>query len=244
LHPRPVPCAKEVRSVAHSDLELSREYTLQRHTLVAQLRAVARQTSMRVSEPVLQVIGRIPRERFVARDIRAQAYEDRAQPIGLGQTLSQPAMVAWMTTLLGLTGDESVLEIGTGSGYQTAVLAELLPRGRVISIERLDMHARRARRRLHALGIDNVRVIAGDGSIGYAQEAPYDRVLVTAGAPQIPGTLIDQLAPGGILVAPIGTREMQELVTVHVAADGGHSVVNHGRCAFVPLVGAEGWEEE
>ena len=189
-------------------------------------------------------MGNIPRERFMTPLTRTESYDDCAQPIRLGQTLSQPSMVAWMTTLLALTGVENVLEIGTGTGYQTLVLSKLVPHGCVVSVERLPFLARHARRRLQALGVRNVEVVIGDGSLGFAQHAPYDRILVTAGAPQIPDPLLDQIAPSGCLVAPIGSHSMQELITLHASGNGDYALVNHGRCSFVPLIGEHGWSDD
>ena len=194
-----------------------------------------------ISDPrTLQALGRVPRERFVPRAYRGLAYEDRPLPIGEGQTVSQPYMVALMTQALGMHGGEKVLEVGTGSGYQTAVLAEIA--GLVYSVERIPSLAERARRTLEALGYENVRVVAGDGSLGLAREAPFDAVLVTAAAPAVPEPLKEQLADGGRLVIPVGSREYQELVRVTRRGDSFRSE-SLGGCVFVPLLGARGWEE-
>lgn len=184
---------------------------------------------------VLAAMQRVPRERFIARSLAGLAYADRALPIECGQTISQPYMVALMTEALELTGRERVLEIGTGSGYQTAVLAELAEQ--VISIERHAELQHKAAEVLGQLEYKNVRLVVGDGTLGYAGEAPYDRVLVTAAASHCPPALTEQLSDDGILVIPLGGGEGQVL----------QRLVRRGRhdeweqlisCRFVPLVGA------
>ena len=187
---------------------------------------------------VLEAMGRVPREAFVPPADHARAYADQALPIGEGQTISQPYMVASMTEALGLAGDERVLEIGTGSGYQTAILAELARE--VISVERRSELAVRAKSRLAALGYRNVLVVVGDGSLGHPDAAPYDAILVTAGAPRLPESLKAQLSQGGRLVIPVGSREHQEVRVVRREQD---AFVESTRdaCVFVPLVGSEGW---
>ncbi len=195
-----------------------------------------------VLEPrVLEAMRRVPRHRFVPESVREHAYEDRPHPIGNRQTISQPLMVGVMTELLQLRGDEKVLEIGTGSGYQTAILSELA--GFVISIERHAPLAERARGLLESLGYHNVQIHIGDGSLGYSPSATYDRILVTAAAPQIPPPLLDQLAPHGRLVIPVGGEEMQTLKALYKDADGHIRSNDYGECVFVPLVGAHGWEQ-
>ncbi len=215
-----------------------------REAMVEQILRNCEQTGVVISDAVLEIMRQVPRERFAPRAILTETYDDRAIPIGLGQTLSQPTMVAWMTTLLDLNGLENVLEVGTGSGYQAFVISQLVPHGKLTTIERHSLHGRRARRRLAALGGSNVIVIIGDGSAGYPDGAPFDRILVTAGAPDIPGPLVEQLASPGRLVCPVGPRDLQELTTVDKSADGHLSIMNHGRCVFVPLVGSLGWSEE
>jgi protein-L-isoaspartate(D-aspartate) O-methyltransferase len=154
-------------------------------------------------ERVLAAVARLDRRRFVPPDQREQADADHPLPIGLGQTISQPSLVAWMTEALRLTGDEKVLEVGTGSGYQTALLAALA--GEVFSVEVLPGLAAAARHLLvDELGLDDVRLAVGDGSLGWPEEAPFDRIVVTAAAPEIPPALVDQLAPGGRLLIPVG----------------------------------------
>jgi protein-L-isoaspartate(D-aspartate) O-methyltransferase len=191
-------------------------------------------------ERVLRAMDRVPREEFVPPDLRRLAYDDRPLPIGHGQTISQPMMVAIMTEVLYLKGGEKVLEVGTGSGYQTAILAELVDR--VISVERVPQLADEAAERLKRLGYTNVTVhIAGD-VLGRPDDAPYDAILVTAGAPRVPRPLTDQLAPGGRLVIPVGQRTVQQLVSVTREGDA-LRVRRHGQCRFVPLIGEGAWPE-
>jgi protein-L-isoaspartate(D-aspartate) O-methyltransferase len=187
---------------------------------------------------VLAAIERVPRHRLIPEAMRDQAYRDTALPIGEGQTISAPGIVAAMTQALELEGFELVLEIGTGSGYQAAVLSSLA--AQVVSVERLPGLAARARSALDSLGVTNVVVHLGDGSRGRPQEAPFDAILVTAGAPDIPPPLIEQLAPGGRLVAPVGDRKTQELVRVRRTEEGVRRE-SLGRCRFVDLVGEHGW---
>ncbi len=187
---------------------------------------------------VLDAMRRVPRHLFVPRAQQARAYADQAVPIGSGQTISQPFMVAVMTEALALGGTEHVLEIGTGSGYQTAVLATLARD--VVSIERWPVLAAEARARLGALGCTNVRVNVGDGSAGWPADAPYDAILVTAGAPRVPEPLKAQLCDGGRLVIPVGPREHQQL-TVVARRGGEFTEVARDGCVFVPLVGEGGW---
>jgi len=189
---------------------------------------------------VLDAIRKIPRHVFVEEALRDRAYGDHPLPIGEGQTISQPYMVAAMTQLLKLEGTEKVLEIGTGSGYQTAILATLARR--VCSVERLPALAARARRVLEELGNTNVIVKTGDGSFGWPDEAPFDRVLVTAGAPQVPAPLFQQLAEGGRLVVPVGELQGQTLLLVE-KADGRMRTSTDCGCVFVKLIGKYGWEE-
>jgi len=188
---------------------------------------------------VLEVMRRVPRHLFVPEAYRESAYEDRPQPIGNEQTISQPLMVALMTELLHLWGDEKVLEIGTGSGYQTAILAELA--GQVISIERQAALAERARSLLEWLGYKNIRIHVGDGSRGYSPEAPYDRILVTAASPKVPPPLVEQLAVYGRMVIPVGEADMQTLKVLYKDDRGQVRSDDYGQCVFVPLIGEHGW---
>jgi len=190
---------------------------------------------------VLAAMEKVPRHRFLPNPDDASAYEDYPLPIGSGQTISQPYMVALMTECLLLKGRERVLEIGTGSGYQAAILAELSRS--VYSIERFASLAERARAVLAELGYSNVEVIVGDGSLGYPDAAPYDRIIVTAAAPKVATPWIEQLADGGRLVVPLGDRWGQTLTVVTKRADK-LDYEDMGGCVFVPLVGEHGWKEE
>lgn len=193
-----------------------------------------------VTDPhVLEAMRRVPRHRFVQEALRARAYGDHPLPIGEEQTISQPFIVGLMTSLLELTGREKVLEVGTGSGYQTAVLAELARR--VCSIERLPRLAERARATLEALGHVNVWVRVGNGALGWPDEAPFDRIIVTAGSPAIPPPLVQQLAEGGRMVLPVGSPENQVLTVVDNVG-GEIRQRPHGECKFVKLVGKYAWE--
>ncbi len=189
---------------------------------------------------VLEAMLKVPRHLFVDESIRHRAYEDMALPIGEGQTISQPYMVALMTELLELKGDERVLEVGTGSGYQAAVLAELARE--VYSMERIEALITRARERLRSLGYDNVHIICGDGTRGLPEKAPFDGIIITAGTPGVPEPLKAQLADGGTLVAPVGGRFSQQLVRLRKkGADFSEEYLTP--CVFVPLIGEYGWKE-
>jgi protein-L-isoaspartate(D-aspartate) O-methyltransferase len=189
---------------------------------------------------VLDAMRRVPRHLFVERDSQAGAYADCALPIGEGQTISQPFMVAVMTQALAVPPTGRVLEIGTGSGYQAAVLAQIARE--VISIERRPGLAEIARQRLASLGYDNVRVVVADGSMGYLEASPYDGIIVTAGSPQIPTSLRHQLADGARLVVPVGSSFHQDVIVVERRAQKFQETRGDG-CVFVPLVGEEGWPE-
>jgi protein-L-isoaspartate(D-aspartate) O-methyltransferase len=189
-------------------------------------------------ERLLRAMRKVPRHLFVDETNQYKAYEDMALPIGEGQTISQPYMVAIMTELLELQGNEKVLEIGTGSGYQGAVLAELAKE--VYSIERFETLAQRAQENYRFLGYVNIYIKVGDGTLGWPEEAPFDRIMITAGTPGIPEPLIQQLSQGGIIVAPVGERFAQQLLKVK-KSEGRLSEEYHTPCVFVPLVGKYGW---
>jgi len=207
---------------------------------VARRRMVEQQLRARgIHDPhVLRIMGAVPRHLFVNDALAPRAYSDHALPIGEDQTISQPYMVALMTQALDLNGEETVLEIGTGSGYQTAILAELADR--VFTIERIPSIAADAQERLAAMGYSNIVFRCADGTLGWREMGPFDRVLVTAGAPRIPTFLEEQLVPGGIAVVPVGVRDNQSLVKLTRTADGLTQRILCG-CTFVPLIGREGW---
>ena len=194
-------------------------------------------------ERVLEAMRRVPRHQFVAEHLEHRAYGDHALPLGrTGQTISQPYVVARMSELLAVEPEHSVLEIGTGTGYQTAILAHLARR--VYSLERVDELTKEAIRRMRKLGFDNVKVQTFDGTVGWGEFAPFDRILVTAGAPAVPKPLLDQLAAGGRLVIPEGSRLDQRLV-VYTKDEQGEIHREPGEAVvFVPLVGRHGWPEE
>lgn len=189
-------------------------------------------------ERVLAALLKVPRHEFVQGALKERAYDDYPLPVGEGQTISQPYMVALMTECLRLSGEERVLEIGTGSGYQAAVLAELALE--VYTIERFEDLAQRARLVLEELGYQNVQAVVGDGSEGYPDAAPYDRIIVTAAAPDITRPWLDQLKDGGRLVVPLGDRWSQNLTIVTKRGDKTSQETICG-CVFVPLVGKHGW---
>jgi len=193
-----------------------------------------------VDERVLEAMQRVPRELFVPDDLRGRAFDDAALPIAAGQTISQPYMVARIAQELGLDGDERILDVGSGSGYQAAVLAEL--GDEVHTIERIPELAEQARRNLAAAGYDQVTLHQGDGSRGLPDLAPFDAVAVAAAAPGFPQALYEQLRPGGRLVVPVGGRRGQRLEVI-VRSPEGPAVVRSVPCRFVPLVGEEGFTD-
>jgi protein-L-isoaspartate(D-aspartate) O-methyltransferase len=192
-----------------------------------------------VDERVLAAMARVPRELFVPPELRDRAYEDAALPIGSGQTISQPYMVARICEALALTGRERVLDVGTGSGYQAAVLAELA--AEVDTIERIPELAERARESLAAAGYGRVRVHVGDGTRGVPERAPFDAIAVAAAAPELPQLLYEELEPRGRLAVPVGRRRAQRLELV-VRSPEGPAVVRSVPCRFVPLVGEQGFD--
>jgi protein-L-isoaspartate(D-aspartate) O-methyltransferase len=187
---------------------------------------------------VLAAVGAVPREAFVAPELRHLAYRNAPLPIGEQQTISQPFVVAFMLQELQLGGDEKVLEIGTGSGYQTAILARLARR--VVSIERIEILAEQATEVLEHLGIDNCEVHVANGSLGWPEQAPYDAIVVSAASPDVPDALTAQLAEGGRLILPVGSLTAQELMLVRRRGGQLHRE-NRGPVRFVPLIGEEGW---
>ncbi len=192
-------------------------------------------------ERVLAAMAHIPRERFVPPEEQYLAYEDIPLPIGLDQTISQPFIIALMTEALELTGSEKVLEVGTGSGYQAAILAELARL--VITVERLPALAEAAKKVLDSLGYINIAVHLAEETLGWQAEAPYGAIMVTAGAPRVPVDLLAQLAIGGRMVVPIGSRYVQELYKI-TKRRRKNIVQNLGGCRFVSLIGKDAWEEE
>jgi len=209
-------------------------FALARRRLVAGLRA----RGLR-DERLLRAVREVPRHLFLPEALWGQAYRDTPLPIGERQTISAPGVVATMTDALALEGHEQVLEIGTGSGYQAAVLSLLADR--VISVERIPELAAQARATLGALGVRNVEVHLGDGTRGHLEEAPFDRIVVTAGGPDIPLPLLSQLALGGLLVGPFGERGEQELIRMQRTGESRFTREVLGRCRFVDLIGEHGW---
>ncbi len=188
---------------------------------------------------VLHAIAEVPRHRFVPAAVVHRAYEDSAVPIGLGQTISQPTIQAMSIEKLALTGKDKVLEIGTGSGYQTALLA--MCAGQVFSVERVGQLADQARRVLVELGVNNVSILTGDGTLGWRAFAPYDAIVVAAASPEVPQPLVEQLAPGGRLLLPLGPRDAQVLTLIVKQADGTLQRQSGIDAIFVPLLGKHGF---
>ena len=217
-------------------MSLNPDYRLAREKMVR-----GQLISRGIEDPlVLDAMGKIPRDRFVEEALTGEAYNDHPLPIGHKQTISQPYMVALMTEALALTGSEKVLEIGTGSGYQTAVLAQLSEK--VYTVERIRVLMVKARTILAELECNNVLFKAYDGTLGWQEFAPYDAIMVTAGAPKVPEPLLEQLAKVGRLVIPIGDRSTQELKRI-TKKNGKYLQENLGGCRFVNLIGLHGWKE-
>lgn len=221
---------KRIAMVRSTDYRLAREGMVKNQLIPRGI------TDPRVQE----VMGKIPRDRFVEEALVGEAYNDHPLPIGSNQTISQPYIVALMTEALELTGEERVLEIGTGSGYQTAILAELS--GKVHTIERIRTLLVKARNLLAELGYTNILFKVFDGTLGWKEYSPYDAIIVTAGAPSAPQPLLDQLAEGGRLIIPVGNKFSQELVRI-TKIKGNYTEKNLGGCRFVNLVGAHGWKD-
>lgn len=210
-------------------------YTAQRRALVERIRERGIDDLA-----ILRAFEAVPRHEFIPHAVWHRAYEDAPLPIGFGQTASQPSLQALYMRLLDLQPTDRVLEIGTGSGYQTAVLAQLVDR--VYSVERIRDLSIRAREALDRLRVANVALLVGDGTIGWSRYAPYDAILVAAGSPEVPQPLLDQLAPGGRMLVPVGTRDAQRLLRIRRTAEGieTEEVLD---CTFVPLLGRFGWAE-
>jgi protein-L-isoaspartate(D-aspartate) O-methyltransferase len=215
--------------------ELTDEMSLQRHRMVDRLRDHYKITD----ERVLNAMSLIPRHRFVPEAIKSQAYNDNALPISGGQTISQPFIVAKMTELLELDGSEKVLEIGSGSGYQTAVLASLARK--VFTVERIRGLAELADLRLRELGFRNFSLKIDDGTEGWDVYKPYDAILVAAGGPKVPEPLVSQLKIGGRLVIPLGEDQKKQNLFRVTRTGEGYTTENFGPCSFVPLIGEHGW---
>jgi protein-L-isoaspartate(D-aspartate) O-methyltransferase len=226
-----------LQSTTQKQSDLAQQFAIPRERMVVRLRD---HYSIRDGN-VLEAMGTVPRHLFVPEALQGRAYGDHALPISANQTISQPYIVARMSELLELDDKSRVLEIGAGSGYQTAVLAKLA--AQVYAIERIADLAREAQARIRQLGIYNASVKCFDGTLGWSAHAPYDAILVGAGGPDIPGPLVAQLKIGGRLVIPVGElREAQRLIRI-IKSEKGYKEEDHGACAFVPLVGQHGWTQ-
>lgn len=190
---------------------------------------------------LLQLFDKVPRHLFLPEAVHHRAYEDAPLPIGFGQTATQPSLQALYIQLLAIGANDRVLEVGTGSGYQTALLAHVAQN--VYSIERLRALSVRARQVLDALRLSNVALLVGDGTVGWTRYAPYDAILVAAGGPEVPKALLDQLAPGGRLLIPVGDRQ-EQVLTLFRRTEDGIEREEHTRCTFLPLVGRFGWSSD
>lgn len=214
------------------------DYSIARRRMVEQ-QIIARGVT---DQRVIEAMKTVPRHLFVTAGLQGHAYSDSSLPIGEKQTISQPYMVAAMTAALELKGDERILEIGTGSGYQTAILATLAKR--VYSIERIAVLAGRARKVLDQLHLSNVNIKIADGTLGWKEQAPFDGILVAAGSPEVPTYYLEQLEVGGKLVLPVGDRSQQVLIRVIRQADGSFINEQLMGCRFVPLIGEQGWQND
>ena len=208
---------------------------------IARRRMVEQQIAARgiVDQRVLEVMSTVPRHLFVEAGLQSHAYGDASLPIGEKQTISQPYMVASMTAALELQGNERILEIGTGSGYQTAVLSRLVKR--VYSIERIAVLAGRARKILDHLQLSNINIKIADGTVGWKDQAPFDGILVAAGSPDVPAEYLEQLEVGGKLIMPVGDQKQQVLIRIIHQVDGSFKREQLMGCRFVPLIGEQGW---
>lgn len=212
-------------------------YEEERHEMVERLVAFGYLQSKKVAEAMKAV----PRHLFVPKEMEGSAYEDCPLPVGEEQTISAPHMVGMMCEALELEEDQKVLEIGAGTGYHACVVAHIVTKGAILAVERLAALAEKAKDNLEKTGCGRVQIIVGDGTKGYEKEAPYDRIFVTAGAPEVPKPLIQQLKVGGKLLLPVGSRYVQELILIDKLSDNKIEKRNLGSCAFVPLVGEHGW---
>jgi protein-L-isoaspartate(D-aspartate) O-methyltransferase len=215
---------------------MSDRYERKRRRLAEQMREKG------IEDPrVLEAVMSVPRDRFVPESIRSRSYDDSALPIGHGQTISQPSLQALYLQVLEVGPNDKVLEVGAGSGYQTALLAEVA--ANVYAVERLPELTQRARAVLDELGYRNIALVTKDGTTGWSKYAPYDAILVAAASPDVPDALVDQLAPGGRLLIPVGDRTTQELTLVQKNEDGSTERRGITQCVFVPLIGRFGWSE-